>query len=185
MLETNIRLLALLRASLVPFVFERYAKKDYRPTAVAHVCVTVRGKRYLLLIVPEEHKRKTKNRWKPPQGGVDPLELPLVAGLREAREETGIRIRLEQCNVREGGRIWRTRTPTLGWLGKLYMPFIYETTLDKLPPLKPAVGEVYKAFWFSEGRFTVTQLIDHVSGYDSVRVKAFQTALRLLGWRED
>ncbi len=120
----------------------------------------VQAERTLLL-----HHRKL-NLWLPPGGHIEPHELPHLAALREAREETGLEIALLGAPERDLG-------------GALLLPQPLCVLLENIAPdhqhidliyvgrvaggtLHPTAGEHHAARWVSRAELDDPAIIENV-----------------------
>jgi 8-oxo-dGTP diphosphatase len=86
-----------------------------------------------LLLVKENYDRR---RWSLPGGAVEPDETPLEAVMREAREETGLAVRVE--HVVGVYRLENGFTATL-----------FGCSIASGEPVRPESGEIAEVGWFS------------------------------------
>lgn len=125
------------------------------------------------------HFHKKFNKWLPPGGHVEPNELPHEAALREAFEETGLRVQIiEQENIKidEKNAISIPR-PYLTLLEHIpaigsepphqHIDFVYVGTTDT-----PETNGVEECRWFSID--DINRLVDEVEAFPDIKQVAKQ-----------
>jgi 8-oxo-dGTP pyrophosphatase MutT (NUDIX family) len=93
--------------------------------------------------------------WGTVGGAVDPGESPAEAGVREAREEIGVAIRLGRLLGVFGGPDYEVTYPNGDRVA--YVPAVYEAAIAEGIPA-PADGELSEVAWFSAAELPVLPL---------------------------
>ena len=93
--------------------------------------------------------------WGTVGGAVDPGESPAEAAVREAREETGVDIRLGRLLTVLGGPDYEITYPNGDRVA--YVPAVYEAEIADGTP-SPTDGELSKLAWFTNPELQTLQL---------------------------
>lgn len=166
------------------FMLRRYRIRDYRMTVIMiAVAVTSHG-RFVMVTKPEKYRRHT-GRWAFPQGGVGKYEVPLLAFLREFKEEIGVALHKQRRRVGFAGRIIRIRKKDeRRWKrGKAYQPLLIEFFANRLFVPRPNHREISGALWIAESLHTIDDLLQAMREHDKAKLEAYRTALQAIGWR--
>jgi ADP-ribose pyrophosphatase YjhB (NUDIX family) len=116
-----------------------WALATYNPTRIHDVTLFILDAEQRLALIRKPHF--AEGVWRPPGGGIKPGENVVAGAVREAHEETGLRVELDRYLVatnaafRNNGRELRWRTPVL----------LARTHDDVLAPSDPA--EIAAARW--------------------------------------
>ncbi|OGI25131.1 MAG: hypothetical protein A3J76_02875 [Candidatus Moranbacteria bacterium RBG_13_45_13] len=125
------------------------------------------------------HFHKSLKKWLPVGGHIDRDELPEEAALREAKEESGLEIKLynpdEKVKLKNSRQLLRPSLITLHNINAFHqhIDFAYFATV-KTTKLKPESGETKNLRWFSIGE------IKRLNMHEDARIRALK-ALDVLG----
>ncbi len=95
--------------------------------------------------------------WQTVGGAIDPDEAPQDAAVREAYEETGVRVALDRIRGVTGGAQYRLRYPNEDLVG--YVSIVFDARVTEGTP-RPDGEETLAAEWFSPVQLSEIALTD-------------------------
>ena len=116
-----------------------WALATYNPARTHDVTLFILDARERLALIRKPHF--AADVWRPPGGGIKPGEDVVAGAVREAREETGLRVELARYLV-ETHAVFRNAGRTLDWRTHV---FLARTDDDELAPDDP--DEIAAARW--------------------------------------